>query len=247
MKPNKHQNKKWIVLIILVILVCVLVTFLPFIIEKLYYAKAPFKLFEVSYEAKDILAYYGSVLSFAGATILGILTLRQNKKAQEKSDEVNRLQIEFQKKSMAMAEAQYAQSKAATSTVPKFEISLHSYNGNYANLELCLKNVSSIFASNISFISFLIQDEDANEIANVKQFAVKHHSLSSAQETIIKTDTPNMVVGNGKAARFYQNIRFVLSFSCEDEMGNTHYYRAAIEIPSTREFCHDSWQAECVG
>ena len=96
MKPKKRQNKKRIVFILSAILVGVIVVFLPFIVEKLYYTKAPLKFFEVSYEAKDFLSYYGSVLSFAGATILGILTLLQNKKAQEKSDEVNRLQLELQ-------------------------------------------------------------------------------------------------------------------------------------------------------
>lgn len=247
MKPKKRLNKKRIVFILSAFLVGIIVVFLPFIVEKLYYTKAPLKFFEVSYEAKDFLSYYGSVLSFAGATILGILTLLQNKKAQEKSDEVNRLQLELQKKSMAMAEAQYAENKTSANTVPRFEISLHGYNGNYANLELCLKNVSSIFASNISFISFLIQNEDGSEIADVKQVVAKHHSLSSAQETVIKTNTPNMVVGGGRNVSFYQNVKFILSFSCEDEFGDTHYYRTSIEIPSTKDYCHDSWQAKCVG
>ena len=202
MKPKKRLNKKRIVFSLSAILVGIIVVFLPFIVEKLYYTKAPLKFFEVSYEAKDFLSYYGSVLSFAGATILGILTLLQNKKAQEKSDEVNRLQLELQKKSMAMAEAQYSQSKASANTIPKFEISLHTYNGSYANLSLSLKNVSSVFASNISFISFLIQNEDGSEIADVKQLIAKHHSLSSAQETVIETNTPNMVVGSGREVSF---------------------------------------------
>ena len=72
MKPKKRQNKKRIVFILSAILVGVIVVFLPFIVEKLYYTKAPLKFFEVSYEAKDFLSYYGSVLSFAGATILGV-------------------------------------------------------------------------------------------------------------------------------------------------------------------------------
>ena len=209
MKPKKRRNKKRIALSLSAILVGIIVVFLPFIVEKLYYTKAPLKFFEVSYEAKDFLSYYGSVLSFAGATILGILTLLQNKKAQEKSDEVNRLQLELQKKSMAMAEAQYSQSKASANTIPKFEISLHTYNGSYANLSLSIKNVSSVFASNISFISFLIQNEDGSEIADVKQLIAKHHSLSSAQETVIETNTPNMVVGSGREVSCYKNIKFV--------------------------------------
>ena len=56
-----------------------------------------------------------------------------------------------------------------------------------------------------------------------------------------------MVVGSGREVSFYKNIKFVLSFSCEDEMGNTHYYRATISIPSTKDFCSDPWQVECVG
>ena len=99
----------------------------------------------------------------------------------------------------------------------------------------------------ISFISFLIQNEDGSEIADVKQLIGKHHSLSSAQETVIETNTPNMVVGSGREVSFYKNVKFVLSFSCEDEMGNTHYYRATISIPSTKDFCRDPWQVECVG
>ena len=74
MKPKKRLNKKRIVFILSAILVGIIVVFLPFIVEKLYYTKAPLKFFEVSYEAKDFLSYYGSVLSFAGATILGIFT-----------------------------------------------------------------------------------------------------------------------------------------------------------------------------
>ena len=57
----------------------------------------------------------------------------------------------------------------------------------------------------------------------------------------------NMVVGSGREVSFYKNVKFVLSFSCEDEMGNTHYYRATISIPSTKDFCRDPWQVECVG
>ena len=47
----------------------------------------------------------------------------------------------------------------------------------------------------ISFISFLIQNEDGSEIADVKQLIAKHHSLSSAQETVIETNTPTLALG----------------------------------------------------
>ena len=83
--------------------------------------------------------YYASVLSLLGTAILGILTLRQNKIAQEKSEEVNRLQLALQRKSMAMAEAQYNKDGDEKSAPPKFEVSLKGYSGTYCNMRLEIK------------------------------------------------------------------------------------------------------------
>lgn len=247
MKSNKKPVTNTPLFYILAAFAALVVLFLPFIVEKLYYTTAPCEFFEVEYDAKDILSYYGSVLSFIGATILGILTLRQNRKAQEKSDEVNRLQLELQRKSMAMAEALYSQNAASTKAIPKFEISLYGYSGNYANLNLRIKNVSSIIASNICLISFVIQRDDDEVIFNADQSSIKQHSLPPEKETVISTNTPNLVASNGWTRDFYYNLKFVLSFSCEDELSNTHYFRATILIPSTKDFCKDLWKVERVG
>ena len=141
------KNSTKIIVSFLSIIAAIVIILLPFIVEKIYYLEPPCDFFLLGYDATDILAYYGSVLSLVGATILGVLTLIQNKKAQEKSDEVNRLQLELQRKSMAMAEAQYSKEQNHNQLIPKFEISLSGYGGNYTNLSLSIKNVASIIIS----------------------------------------------------------------------------------------------------
>lgn len=244
---NKKSTAKRTLCYIFWGLSILIVIFLPFVVEKIYYMKAPCSFFEVKYDAKDILSYYGSVLSFVGATILGILTLRQNKKAQEKSDEVNRLQLELQKKSMAMAEAHYSNNSNASQVYPKFEVSLHGYNGNYANLSLSLKNVSSMIVSHISPISFIVQQKSGEEIANGGQLEIKPRSLSPVEEAVVGTNTPNLVITDGKGTGFYLNILLILSFSCEDEKGNTHYLRATANVPSTENYYRDLWSVKKIG
>ncbi len=77
----KPKIKFLIILLGGIALVAILL--LPFIVEKVYYIKPPLEFFSIHYDVADILGYYASVLSFAGTIILGILTLHQNKKAQE--------------------------------------------------------------------------------------------------------------------------------------------------------------------
>ena len=79
---------------------------MPWIVDKIFYTTPPSNFFYTHYGVSDILSYYASVLSLLVTAILGILTLRQNKIAQVKSEEVNRLQLELQRKSMAMSKAQ---------------------------------------------------------------------------------------------------------------------------------------------
>lgn len=244
---NKKSSPKRTLCYILGGLSILIVIFLPFTVEKIFYMNAPCSFFEVNYDAADILSYYGSVLSFIGATILGVLTLRQNKKAQEKSDEVNRLQLELQKKSMAMAEAHYTSNGSDSQVCPKFQVSLHGYSGNYANLSLSLKNVSSMIVSNISPISLIVQQKLGEEIANGGQLEIKPRALSPIQEAVVNTNTPNLVTTSGKQTEFYSDIILILSFSCEDEKGNTHYLRATATVPSTKNYYSEPWLVEKVG
>lgn len=247
-KPaKKDKNSAKVAVYILGLAATIIVIILPFIIEKVYYMKPPCDFFQVDYDAKDILSYYGSVLSFLGATILGILTLRQNKIAQEKSDEVNRLQLELQRKSMAMAEAQYSKIQSSNSA-PKFEVSLLGYDSCYANFSLAIKNVSPMITSCLTAISVTASDKDGAEIAKAKKMEFRQHSLSTTQKTVLKTDFPELAIRRmGKIISYYTDISLSCSFSCEDENGNTHYYRASVLVPTTKDYIKGPWLVKIVG
>ena len=51
---------------------------------------------------------------------------------------------------------------------------------------------------------------------------------------------------DGKVS-YLNNISLTFSFSCEDEKGNTHYYRAVANIASTQHFHKELWDVKKVG
>ena len=244
------KNIKVVIIVICVITIA-LTLLLPFLIDILYYINPPFEFFKVSYENKDILSYYGGALSFIGSVLLGVITIIQNKKAQDKSDEVNRLKLELQLKSMAMAEEQYKKTQIIEEIAPKFEIKMSVYHGTYANIKLEMKNVTSTIVSSISPLSFKALDENSSEIARAKDIKVKKPSLSSAQSTQIETSFPELIIRSEekypKNIRYYSNITLMFEFSCEDEKGKTHYYRSELNVPTTQNFTKDVWKTTKVG
>ena len=99
--------------IIIIVVVCIILVLLPLGINHIYYMEAPCDLFVTDLKVDDLVTYYAGALSFLGTLILGMLTLYQNKRAQEKTDEINKLQLEMQKRSMELAEKQYRQETEA--------------------------------------------------------------------------------------------------------------------------------------
>lgn len=178
--------------------------------------------------------------------ILGILTLYQNKRAQDKTDEINKLQLEMQKRSMELAERQYKQETEVL--IPKFNISILGYSGYYLNPRIKIKNVSSILVSDLTFISSFVKDDQENVIRKVTEHKIKSRSLPSNEETIIDLKMLNLSNRTGdREYQFYKNVDFVLEFSCEDEKYNKHYFRAILKIPNTKDFVGDNWKVEKVG
>lgn len=241
------DNKKSIVICILTVLVvCVILVLLPLIINHIYYLEAPSKFFITDLNVADFVVYYASALSFLGSLILGMLTLYQNKRAQEKTDEINKLQLEMQKRSMELAERQYKQETEAL--IPKFNISILSYSGHYLNPRIIIKNVSSILISDLTFISSFVKDDQENIIRKVTEHKIKSRSLPSNEETILDLKMLNLSKRTGdRDYQFYNNVDFVLEFSCEDEKYNKHYFRAILRIPNTKNFVGDHWKVEKVG
>lgn len=84
----KHMEKRkrlYIFLLIIGILIASLS--IPFLINELYqYGITSERKYYTLWEAKDVLSFYGSFLSFIGTVALGALALWQNKKFKEEND-----------------------------------------------------------------------------------------------------------------------------------------------------------------
>lgn len=101
---NHKKTSLLIITLLFLLLSLFFIVIIPLILNKVYYLDAPCKFFKVGYTISDILDYYGAILTFIGTASLGIITICQNYISQKKTDEVNKLTLELQKKSMAMAE-----------------------------------------------------------------------------------------------------------------------------------------------
>ncbi len=222
------------------VFITILVILFPFIINSLYQVTPPFDFFKVSFENKDLLSFYGEAFTFLGTIILGTITIIQTKRAQEKNDEVNKLTLEIQKKSMQMAEMQYKQSESDNNVIPKFELKLTGHHGNYSNPYLQITNVTSSIISGLNMISFCAKDENDIIINQAKEIKPKLTSLAPSQSCEISTVFRGINNPINKC-------KLILEFSCEDEKGKIHYYRSSSEIENIYKNNKNLWKIEKVG
>lgn len=196
----------------------------------------------------------GYVLTFTGTLTLGIITIYQNHIAQKKSDEVNALVIELQKKSVAMAEQQYKREKQNENimNIPKFELKNEWSNGNYMNLHARLKNVSNNSASMIKSVSFEVSC-DSRIISESNAVKSKNNFLLSGEETEIEFNNfkplyEKRTDNNGvEILSTLNNIHFVWKFQCEDRTGRIHYYKATFFVEDKCNSVSGLWNVEKVG
>ncbi|MBO5206802.1 MAG: hypothetical protein J6C09_04370 [Clostridia bacterium] len=241
------KTYKIIIYVAIAVLIIGLLGILPFIINWIYSQKAPSDFFVTLFDTSDFLVYYASALSFLGTLILGVLTLVQNKRAQEKTNEINQLQLELQKKSMVLAEERY-EKEEDSSIIPKFAISVSSYSGHYLNPRIKIQNVSGLIVSNLTFISGCVKTADGEVLRNVTNNKFKNKSLTPNGETILDLEMLNLSKRTGdREYIFYENVDFILEFSVEDEKYKKHYFRAVLHIPTTKDFVNDLWKVEKVG
>jgi len=241
------KTYKIIIYVAIAVLIIGALGILPFIINWIYSQKAPLDFFVTLFDASDFLVYYASALSFLGTLILGVLTLFQNKRAQEKTDEINQLKLELQKKSMVLAEERY-EKENDNAIIPKLEISISGYSGNYMNPRIKVRNVSPLIISNLTFISGCVKTADGEILRNVTNSKFNSRSLPSNGETILDLQMLNLAIRQGdRKYAYYQNVDFILEFSLEDEKYRKHYFRAVLHIPTTKDFVNDLWKVEKVG
>lgn len=250
-KSHKLLTMAFIILIFLIFII-----FMPIILNKIYYTKAPCYFFAVEYDISSILDYYGSILTFIGTTCLGIVTIYQNYISQKKTDEVNKLTLELQKKSMAMAEQNYEKIKINESSknVPKFELVCTGFNGFYSNLSAALRNVSDIFVSGIKSVSFEVFNEFNEIIITSDKVISKEYSLSPGQSTKlefnnteIRSDDKYNIVYGMKVFESLKRITMVWAFKCDDSYGNTRYYKATKYIEDSSKLDRTLWEIVQVG
>lgn len=237
------------------ILVVIIIVIMPLFLNWIFYLKAPCSFFEVGYDISNVLDYYGAILTFLGTLSLGVVTIYQNYIAQKKTDKVNELTLELQKKSMAMAEHLYnkEQSSKLNEKLPKFELRNRVMNGHYMNLVAELKNVSSDIISGIKSISFKVYVDSSNIIITSDKVKCHEVSLLSGQATNI--DFNNAELGQRKLKlsgqqeyKSLKNFTIEWEFQCEDIYSNTHYYRAKLhDIGDSNEFTDELWVVKKVG
>lgn len=252
-----HMNWKRFIIIVIIIAVVIFSVLLPFIIDELYKVVPSAKFWNVSITADNLLLYYGSLMSAAGTIVLGIVTLHQNQKLQEKSDEVNRLMLEVNKRMLALAEQQYNESKdnekskvsADNGNIPKFSAELVNYSGNYCNPVIRITNVSHVIVSALIPIEAKYIGSNGKSIAAANRIEFEKKNLSVNESTAYKPNLPDMRIRSSSSRNidYYKNITLIIEFSCEDENYKTHYYRGKLHIATTEVFSHEPFTIEKIG
>lgn len=249
------KKHKLISIGILVLLFVFFIILMPLILNTMYYSDAPCNFFTVGYDISSILNYYGAILTFIGTVSLGAITVYQNYISQKKTDEINRLTLELQKKSMAMAEQNYEKEKQEeiNRNTPRFELKSTGCNGHYMNLTAVFKNISSGMVSAIKSLSFEVFDEVDTDVINSDKVVVGKSSLLHGEETNInfynnELTTKKVVNEHGlRALISLKKFSIVWSFQCEDLHGKIHYFKAKLYVEDSNNFIPDLWKVEKVG
>ncbi|WP_428817328.1 hypothetical protein ACQR2L_13760 [Clostridium butyricum] len=251
----EHNGKRVAFGIICIFLFMIFVVLSPYIINKLYNMNPLCDFFDIDYNVENILDYYGNVLAFIGTVSLGVITIYQNYLAQKKTDEVNKLQLELAKKSMALSEQNYQKQMEDNNNkaLPKFEIKDKSINGHYMNLCVSLKNVSSTIVSRLISVSFEVYSSENEVLLNSDTVIIKTTSLLSGEETNIEfknkamdSNTTEIIAGYIRKEA-WKNVNIVWKFQCDDESSKTHYFKAMTNIQDCNKFESTIWNVEKVG
>lgn len=252
MQYTKEKIKKIILksmIVLSVILILVIVVFMPFIVDMLYDCSPPVDFFDVELSRSDILDYYAQLMSLLATIVLGVIAVVQTYRNQKKSDEINELQLSIAQRELAVVEQQYkAEIEIVRANTPRFEIKLNGYSGYYCNIGLQIKNVSETMVSSFRSISFEVQ-RPAEQTLSITRWKVKFQSLASSEIQHVEMFTPDMrdIIEKMGKVTFWENVKLIWKFSCEDCKGNRHFYAASITIPTTKDYIGDFWDVTKIG
>ncbi len=140
-------KKHWIAVIICILVALFMVVGVPFIINLSFSCPAICNFFAVKWEAKDALAYYGSVLGVLGTIIFSGLALWQNHVIKTESDKHTKLleKMENQK------------------NMPILHFGATVSHGNCGRLGLYIENISENIATEVYISKIKILNKDGKE------------------------------------------------------------------------------------
>lgn len=236
-------------IVLILAFVVVLLVFMPFVIDNIYEYEPPAQFFDVELSKSDLLDYYAQLLSLLATIVLGVIAVLQTYRSQKKSDEINALQLSIAQRELAVVEKQYEEgAETVKAWMPRFEIKIDGYSGNYCNIKLHIKNVSDLTIYAFQNISFEVH-KGVEEILSIKRWKLRFQSIASSEIQYVEMFTPDMrdnVEKFGKV-EYWKDIRLVWKFTCEDCKGNKHFYFANIYIPDTKEFHNEFWEITKIG
>ena len=243
------KSNWWKLSIILIILMMLLLFLVPMIIEKLFLAEAFHKSFVVNYDSNTIIGLYGDILVLIGTASLGALSLIQNHIAQEKTDEVNRLTLELQRRSMEIAEKRYSEMEVTSHSKlnPKFEIKNQNYSGFHEKLGADFTNVSGLYISNIKSLSFKVKDSDGKVLIQSNNVKLSKNSVKSGEKCSLNFGNDELVIVNGREREPMNNVILEWEFQCEDEYDMTHYFRCSLSLEKSNNMNTEPWDVIKVG
>lgn len=227
----------------------VLLLLMPFVIDKIYECEPPAPFFDVELSKSDLLDYYAQLLSLLATIVLGVIAVLQTYRSQIKSDEINALQLSIAQRELAVVERQYEEGvENIEAWMPRFEIKIDGYSGNYCNIKLQIKNVSDLAIYAFQNISFEVH-KGVEEILTIKRWKLRFQSIASSEIKHIEMFTPDMRdnVEKFQKVEYWRDVKLVWKFTCEDCKGNKHFYSANIFIPDTREFHNKFWEVIRIG
>lgn len=108
-----------------------------------------------------------------------------------------------------------------------------------------------MIVSGLKAIEFRAECNEAI-ILSTKEILFEKNSLEPGKDTIVKMKNKEIIkeVSNQgwiRNVEYYDDVKLIFEFSCEDEKCVTHYYRASVVVSSTKEFVKDTWVVKKIG
>lgn len=170
----------------------------PFLIHVLFKIKTANSFWVAEWDAGDMLGYYGSILSFIGTVILGILALYQNHIIRMEADKTTKL----------------LERREYESNMPKFVAKSNSSNGNTSNLSFTIRNISENLASEIEIYAVQVIKPN-NEIFWNTNVIYKRTAIASNCEYCVDLKNPPI---------YEDGYIFSMEMKCLDKYNEMHIY-----------------------